>query len=206
MINTWGTSLHLYTVTTVASGPESQLLNAANVQMIHDHLGIPVNYSPHSQAKTPDIQTSYEISVSMYVQWMMGCDVWTNYSFNDYAFNPEMLLFHNELAGYFNHMGKRFKDTIPTDESIAYNAIKDAGPTADYFTHEITLNNMDLQYTPELADYRTYANWSKDKKTMLTNIRDKLKQLEKHQPPPLPKDTQQNMLKIVIEADHKLSS
>ena len=204
MLNSWNSSLHLLHVTMAFPAPENILLNAAQIQLIHDHLGIPINHSPTVCAKTTDIQAAYEATMAHYMLWITGCDVWTNYSFNDYAFNSEMLLFHNELAGYFNHMGKRFKDTIPTDETIAFNAIKDVGPTADYFTHEITLNNMDLQYTPELADYRTYANWSKDKKTMLTNIRNKLKQLEKHQPPPLPKDTQQNMMRIVKEADDKL--
>jgi trimethylamine:corrinoid methyltransferase-like protein len=130
--------------------------------------------------------------------------VWTNYPGNDFAFNKEMLLFQEELAEYFSHMGKRFRDTIPTDSNVAFNAIREVGPLNDFFTHDVTLTNMSLQYSPRLADYRTFTKWSRDKKNMLDNVRERIKKLEEHVPPRLPEDVTERMKRIVREADQKL--
>jgi trimethylamine--corrinoid protein Co-methyltransferase len=205
MINVWECCLDLYNVTMNFEAPENQLLNCVLIQMVHDHLGIPVNFSPAQSAKVTDIQAAYEATIATSFQWMTGCDLWTNYTFNDYEFNPEMLLFQNELAEYFNHMGKRFTDTLPTDENIALNAIKDVGPLSDYLTHDVTLKNMQLQYIPKLADYRTFIKWSQDRQNMLDRIRNRIIELEKRVPTRLPADMMQRMKAIVKEADHELA-
>jgi trimethylamine--corrinoid protein Co-methyltransferase len=205
MINIWQCSLDLYNVTMNFGAPENQLLNCVLIQMVHDHLGIPVNFSSAQSSKITDIQSAYEATIATCLQWMTGCDLWTNYTFNDYEFNPEMLVFQHELAEYFNHMGKRFLDTLPTDENIALDAITEVGPVSDYLTHEVTLKNMSLQYRPKLADYRTFVKWSQDKKNMLDRIRDRIRELEKHVPSRLPKDTTQRMKSIVREADRELA-
>jgi trimethylamine--corrinoid protein Co-methyltransferase len=204
MINVWGCSLDLYNVTMNFEAPENQLLNCVLIQMVHDHLGIPVNFSPAQSAKLTDIQAGYEATIANCFQWMTGCDLWTNYTFNDYEFNPEMLIFQNELAEYFNHMGKRFADTLPTDENIAFDAIRDVGPLTDFLTHNVTLKNIELQYKPELADYRSFIKWSQDKENILNRIRNRRKELEEHVPSRLSTDVMQKMKLIVNEADHKL--
>jgi trimethylamine--corrinoid protein Co-methyltransferase len=203
-VNTWGCSLDLYNVTMNFGAPENHLLNSVLIQLVHDHLGLPVQFAPASSAKITDIQAAYEATIALLFQWMTGCDLWINYTFNDYEFNPEMLIFHDELGEYFNQMGRRFADTIPTEGNIAFDAIKEVGPLNDYLTHEVTLKNIELQYRPKLADYRTYAKWSQDKKNMLERIREKVKKLEKQVPPRLSRDVTKRMKTIVKEADHKL--
>jgi len=204
-IDVWGNSLHLTHVTMNIAAPENEIVNAALVQMVRDHLRLPVWHSPYQSAKITDIQCAYEATLALYTQWVTGVTVWTNYPGNDFGYNPEMLIFHEELAEYFDHMGKRFKDTLPTEENIAFKAIKDIGPLNDFFTHEVTLRNMDLQYTPKLADYRTFTKWNSDKKSMLDRIRERIKELEVYMPPRLPKDVTERMKKIVKEADRKLA-
>jgi trimethylamine:corrinoid methyltransferase-like protein len=205
VVDVSGDSLHLIHITTNKTAPENLLLNAALIQMAHDHLGLPVCNGPYQSAKITDIQASFEASVATCSLWMLGCDFWVNYTFNDYAFNVEMLVFYDELARYFDHLGKRFIDTIPTDENVAFGAIKEVGPLADYLTHSITLKNANLQYKPELADYRDFTKWKKDKKNMLDRIREKVRILEMHRAPTLPGDVSRRMLMIVNEADRKLS-
>jgi len=194
----------LYQITMNVSAPENQVLNAALIQMVRDHLGSPVWHSPFQSAKITDVQAAFEATATTYTQWITGCNVWTNYPGNDFAFNEEMLLFQEELAEYFSHMGKRFRDTIPTDSNVAFNAIREVGPLNDFFTHDVTLTNMSLQYSPRLADYRTFTKWGQDKKNMLDNMRERIKKLEEHVPPRLPEDVTERMKRIVREADQKL--
>jgi trimethylamine--corrinoid protein Co-methyltransferase len=204
LVDTEGASLHMYEVTLNYSAPENNILNACLIQMVHDHIQLPASNSPWQSAKVTDIQSAYEATLGVSFLWMVGCDAWTNYPFNDFGFNAEMLLFHEELGEYFDHMGKRFRDTLPTKENIAFEAIREVGPLNDFFTHEITLKNLNLQYSPKLADYRTFAKWNVDKKNMLDRIREKIKLLEQHMPPRLPRDVSERMKRIVKEADHKL--
>ena len=204
LIDTEGASLHMFEVTLNYSAPENNILNACLIQMVHDHVGLPASNTPWQSAKVTDIQSAYEASLGISFLWMVGCYAWTNYTFNDFAFNAEMLLFHDELAEYFNHMGRRFRDTLPTKENIALEAIRDVGPIDDYFTHEITLKNLNLQYTPKLADYRSFAKWNADKTNMLDRIREKIKERGQHVPPRLPEDVTERMKRIVREADQKL--
>jgi len=55
MINIGQCSLDLYNVTMNFAAPENQLLNSVLIQMVHDHLGIPVNFSSAQSAKITDI-------------------------------------------------------------------------------------------------------------------------------------------------------
>jgi len=208
VINVWGVSLDARHATMNFVAPENQLLNATLIQMVHDHVGLPVNFSPAQSAKITDIQAAYEATIATCFQWITGCDLWTNYTFNDYEFNPEMLIFQNDLAEYFNHMGKRFADTLPTNGNIALDTIEKCGPTVltNYITHKVTLESIPLQYNPELADYRSFGSWSKDRKNMLEKIREKVRTLEQHEPPKLPEGVTERMKTIVKEADHKLAT
>jgi trimethylamine--corrinoid protein Co-methyltransferase len=200
-INVGGFSLDVRHATTNYAAPENQLLNAILIQMVHDHMEIPVNYSPNQSSKTPDFQAVHDATIAMIFQWMTACDLWTNYSFNDYAFNAEMLVFQDELAAYLDHLGNRFIDSLPNERGVAFEVIKKIGPVGNYFTHKLTLENVALQYNPRLMDYRSYASWTKDRSDMMQRIRARIKELEGYTPRRLPRDATGRMREIVKEAD-----
>jgi len=204
VIEIWQAPLDMYYATLNFASPESQLLNAALVQLVHDCLRLPCNTSPNTSSKTTDIQAAYEIALNVVFQFLTGVDIWTNYSFNDQAYNPETLILNHELYGYMKQLSHRHGDLIPIEENIAFQAIKEVGTGGDYLTHPITINNVKLLYRPRLADYRTLYAWMKDKTSMLDRIRAKVKEIDEYEPPPLPNEVVEKMNHIVKEADKKL--
>jgi hypothetical protein len=62
---------------------------------------------------------------------------------------------------------------------------------------------MKLQYNPKFSESRPLNLWLNDKKTMFDRVREKVKKIEKIETSSLPKDVQERMEKIIVEANQK---
>lgn len=205
IIIAWLAPMHMRYVSVNFAAPGSELVNAALVQMLHEKLRVPASQANWTNSKIPDVQMVYEQTLNIFFQIMCGVDLNANYNFNWEALNPESLIMvHDELLAYAKQLSKRFQDLKPSEENMAYDAIKEVGALGDYLKHPITIRNMHLQYTPKLADYRTHFAWSRDKISMFDRARARIKELDAYRSPPLPTDTVEKMKSIVKEADEKL--
>jgi trimethylamine:corrinoid methyltransferase-like protein len=120
------------------------------------------------------------------------------------GFNPEADVMAAEAIEYVKQLMKRMNDFEPTEENLAYDAVKKAGPKGSLMTDPHTLKNMKLQYQSKFADHRPLNVWLKDRKSMFDRVIEKVKEIERFELPTLPSDMQERMKKIVEEADQKL--
>ncbi len=185
--------------------PESILVNVAGTQMLHELWGLPATQGNSCMSKIPDdMQTAFELALT-YILPGLGTNDWTiNYCGTPQTLYPEGMVMCNEYVDYFAQLMRRCDDLTPTPETMALDAIKEVGSRGDFFTHAVTIKNLNLQYNPKLADYKTEGAWMEDKTCMSDNVVAKMKELDQHMPPPLPSDVVQRINAICNEADSKL--
>lgn len=96
------------------------------------------------------------------------------------------------------------------DEHLALDVIKKVGPKGMFTTTPHTLKWIDpkkgLFWHPNDWIHEHADQWlAKGAKTWTTLCRERLKELEKHEPEPLPKDVDERMQAILKEADEELA-
>lgn len=195
-------SMNLYTGSFMAA-PEDLLARAARTQLYHKKIGLPTMTTYIGNAKLPnDIQSIYEQVLCSVFHVLSGQDAAT-LSFSSDAFNAEGTVLGDEVIEYMKQMMDRYRDLEPTSENLAYEIIKATGPMGSFLKHKHTLKNMNLQYKPKYSETRPLNLWLNDKKTMFDRVRERVKKIEKFETPSLPKDVQERMEKVILEANQK---
>jgi trimethylamine--corrinoid protein Co-methyltransferase len=96
------------------------------------------------------------------------------------------------------------------DEHLALDVIREVGPKGKFTTHPHTLKWID----PKLGLFWHSDDWihehsdewlKKGAKTWVEIARERLKELEKHEPKPIPKDVDDRCKEILKEADEELA-
>jgi trimethylamine:corrinoid methyltransferase-like protein len=154
-------------------------------------------------SKEPDIQYMYENAVALSLSALYGIDAFDAVCFNFDTECTESSVMAEEMVRYVKHMMSRFGDLAPTEENLAYDVIKEAGPMGTTMKSRHTISHMNLEYNPMLADYRPLAMYLKDRRTMWDNVRKRAKELEKHEVPALPTDVDERLRALMKEADEK---
>ncbi len=201
----WHVPLHMKYGSVPFSAPECILVNNAGAQMTHELWGLPAHLGGSTMSKVPDdMQTSFESALYYILGTQAGADSISSYCGTPQTLFPEGMVISDEICDWIAQFARRFDDLKPTEESMAFEAIKQVGPRGDFFTHPVTMKNLNLQYNPKLADYRTEGAWLKNQVSMGDNVQAKMKELDQYVPPSLPSDVIQRMDAIVKEADEKL--
>jgi len=192
--------------TVLETVPDVMLSSAARCQLIQERLGLPVSSAPigTSHSKIPDVQFAYENALVTMSLVLSGFNAALSVLHNFDYFSAETFVMGNEFAGYMKNMHAAGTVTVePTDENLAFDALKRAGPKGDLLTDAHTIKFMKLHYTSKLADYRSMDMWLRDKRSMIDNVRNRVKEIDKHEVPKLPKDVDERMQAVVEEADNK---
>jgi len=152
----------LKTMAYVGGGIEFGLMNAAISQMAQS-IGVP-NYNSASltDSKIPDIQAGYEKAYSVCLCAMAG----SNYihhaagmleSMKTVAY--EQFVIDNEIIGMVLRL---LKGIQVDDETLAFEAIREVGPSGNYLSSMHTVKFMRQEYFRQsLADRQTREAWEK---------------------------------------------
>jgi trimethylamine:corrinoid methyltransferase-like protein len=188
-------------------GPEDRLGQIGRIQMVHELLELPtlLGSSLRGHSKVPsDVQTGLEQGLGCSLGLLGGADSTLIGFSSECGFNAETDVMAGESIRYIKQLMKRINDLDPVPENLAFETLKRAGPKGSLMTDPHTLRNMKLQYDPEFADHRPLNVWLKDKNTMLSRVREKVKEIGQIELPFLSSSIRGRMEKIVEEADQKL--
>jgi len=187
----------------IVADPAYFLSAGSQVQIWHEMYQLPCMNVYGYSSKEPDIQYMYENAVALSLSALYGIDAFDAVCFNFDTECTESSVMAEEMVRYVKHMMSRFGDLAPTEENLAYDVIKEAGPMGTTMKSRHTISHMNLEYNPMLADYRPLAMYLKDRRTMWDNVRKRAKELEKHEVPALPTDVDERLRALMKEADEK---
>ncbi len=184
---------------------ERMLLQVAMIQLYRSHYGIEVFASGGvSDSKISDEQAGYERMANMLLPALAGAHGITSLgNLESYlTVSPAQLVIDNEIAGMIlrGQSGIEFND-----DTLAVDVIRRVGPGGHFLTEKHSLQHIKELYIPELADRKTRGEWrDAGSKDILQRAKEKAKKiLETHKPEPLEKEVQEELSKIVREAERK---
>ncbi len=148
-----GSITNLHTMDHVGGAIERGMINAA-VSQVAQHLQIPLySTAGTSDAKTVDVQASYESAMSSLLVAMSGA----NYIHDiaglmetDLTVSYEKLVLDNEILGMCQRV---LRGIVVNDDTLATDLIIEKGPGETYLTDEHTIDHMhDEFFMPQLAN------------------------------------------------------
>jgi len=189
-----------------AGAPEEGILNAAGVEIARYYgmTAIPMGLS--NSAKTPGPQACYEVMISGILPILAGADiVWGAGGLACLmTASLEELVIDDELI---KAMLTSLRGVEVNDETLALDVIKKVGPGGHFLAQKHTMDNfMKAQFIPELIDRSSYDEWKKNgEKSLVDKAKEKVKKiLKEHSVPPLDKDIQRELDKIIKKAEKEL--
>jgi trimethylamine:corrinoid methyltransferase-like protein len=171
-------------------------------QLWHELYGLPVQ-SYHGTGTFSLDQIMFCEGVDHMSLSLMGTDlihpVWMTG-----AMDPAIMPAIAEMAHYFKHMWSNFDQIYPTKENLILDLIKNVGPSGEgWMTSEFNMARIDTFYKTFNLANQTPDMWLREgaKSWLYDLCREKLKELEKHEPKPLPPDVVARMNAVQKEAD-----
>ncbi len=164
--------------------------------------GLPLRASNACAANAPDAQAMYESLNSMWSAINSGVNVvyhsagWLEggliASYEKFVIDCEVL---QNFQRYFE------KELVETsDETIAFDAIKEVGPDGNFFAAEHTQSRYkDAFYRPFLSDWRNYEAWKSDGEIWTHTRANKIwkKILDEFEPPEISSEKNEELLEFV---------
>jgi len=155
----------------------------------HDFYSLPVAQYSGTPAAVIDQMTAI-LMASMVLQMLDGTDLqWLQFA--DAALDPAMIMPAAEIAHFCRHLMTQFDQTLPTKENLALDLIKEVGATGEgWMNSDFNMNRIDKFYRTLTMDERGFDVWLREGAPLWTHdtCREKLKEYEKHEPAPMPKD------------------
>jgi len=184
---------------------ERMVLQAAMIQLYRSRYGIEVFASGGvSDSKISDEQAGYERMANMLLPALAGAFGITSLgNLESYlTVSPAQLVIDNEIAGVIL---RGLGGIEVNEENLAVDAIRKVGPGGHFLSEKHTLKHIKELYIPELADRKRRGEWhDAGSKDILQRAKEKAKRiLETHKSEPLDKDVQEELSKIVREAERK---
>jgi trimethylamine--corrinoid protein Co-methyltransferase len=170
-----------------------------------DLYGLPVAQYNGTFAAQLD-QMAFALGINMMLQMTGGTDL-IFLQFSDASLDPAMLVASAEIARFGKHLMNNFDQVIPTKENLALELQKEVGATGEgWMLSEFNMSRIDTFYKPLTLDSRAFDVWLRDGAKSWTHdlCREQLKEFEKHEPVPLPKDIAERMEAIVKEGTELL--
>ncbi|MGD8902522.1 MAG: trimethylamine methyltransferase family protein [Anaerolineae bacterium] len=185
----YGSGLHhmdMKTTISVYGAPEFQLARVAVAEMGRFY-GLPTwGYAGHSDSCVMDEQAAADAAFSVLVALLAGNNLVHDVGYLEAGLttSPEMIVFTAEMIS----MMRTFQTGFSLDaESLALEAIHQAGPGGDFLTSRHTLKHFRELWQPALLDRRRAADWVADgSKRLGQRLREKtIEIIETHKPEPL---------------------
>jgi len=157
-----------------------------------------------SDSKTLDEQAIAEASISLTISSLSGHSFIHDLGFLESAKSGslELIVICNELISILRRIMKGIR---VDDEALAVDVIRAVGHCGSFLSLKHTIRNLHLEYVmPELMDKSSWAAWSKHRKTLLQNVKEKIRRiLREHYVEPIPNDTRiavENIIKNYLKS------
>ena len=178
------TAMDLRSGAYTGGGPEDFLFGAASNELAK-YYNLPLSMGSFATgAKEPDWQAGLENSLSTFMASASMADMLLGVGLlnGSTIWSFEQMIMDCEIFSIIRKM----MEGIPVDsETLALDAIREAGPRGDFLTSDHTLRNMRGLWLGKLLDRRPYSIWEKKKDGARDWARDKAKAiLAAHHPVP----------------------
>lgn len=185
------------------------LSEGVQAQIWHELYDLPI--CEYTNTLTCSLEEQVAHFMSQYLtSTLTGCN-WLMVDPSPQAFMFETIIMCREIILMCKQLLFQFNDMFPTEENLALDVIKQVGPKRHFSTHPHTLKHID----PKLGIFFRAETWIQEhadkwrdegaKRWLYDTAREKIKELDKYEPEPLPKDVVERMDEILKEADEKLS-
>jgi trimethylamine--corrinoid protein Co-methyltransferase len=187
------------------AGADRIPLVTAAMQMLSDYYGRPGGcHGGKTDACIPGAQAGAEKALSILFPILAGATgIGTlGHIENAMTFSYEQLVIDNEIAGYIKRMLQGFE---VTEETIAFDVIKEVGINGNFLAHPSTLENFRKEFwLSDIMERKSWDAWSKQKvKGMEAKARELARKiLLEHHPQPLSAEQMREIDVIVEEARH----
>jgi len=174
-------------------------------QLWHELYGLPTAQYGGTFAASLD-QQAFNLARWLVLQMAMGTDFIFEQCGGE-AFDPALIPITAEIARMGKTVMSTFHQIYPTPENLALDIIKEVGAKGEkWMTHKYNLDRLHMFVPPFCLDMDAFDTWlGKGAPSWVYDLcRRKLKELEKHEPKPLPKDVVERMNAIVKEGNEKL--
>jgi trimethylamine--corrinoid protein Co-methyltransferase len=181
-------------------GPEDFLFGAASNELA-DFYNVPLSMGSFATgAKEPNWQAGIENSLSTFMASAVMSDMLLGVGLlnGSTIWSYEQMIMDCEIF----RIVRKIMEGIPVDdETLALDAIREAGPRGDFLTHDHTLRHMRELWIGSLMDRRPYSVWETKKDGARDWAREKAKKLlASHQPTPLEPKLEEELKKIIRSA------
>lgn len=181
-------------------GPEDFLFGAASNELA-DFYNLPLSMGSFATgAKEPGWQAGLENGLSTFMASAVMSDMLLGVGLlnGSTIWSFEQMIMDCEIFSIIRKM----MEGIPVDaETLALEAIREAGPGGDFLTHDHTLRNMRGLWINTLLDRRPYTVWESKRDGARDWARDKAKAiLAAHHPVPLEPKLEDELRKIILSS------
>jgi len=198
LYSTVPTTANMHTMEFLFGAVENGLMNAACAQLA-DFYNLPMYATGGvTESKLFDVQNGFEKCMNNLLPGMAGAQLIHNAAGlidSSMAVAYEQYVLDNDLLG----MALRVLQGIRVnDETLAVDAICDAGPGGNYLAAEHTVNNMRKElYTPRTAVRKNYAAWLREGQKGSVDLAREIAAdlVDNHETIPLPGDLQKEIFK-----------
>lgn len=116
------------------------------------------------------------------------------------TFSTEQLVIDNDIIGMIKEVEKGIE---VTDETIAYDAIKEVGSGNTFLSHMSTIENIGIQSTPKLMNRQMFGDWQMaGSKTLADAAHDVVSDiLKNHEVEPIDSDIMKDLDSILKRED-----
>ncbi len=182
-------------------GPEDFLFGAAT-NALADFYNVPLSMGSFATgAKEPDWQAGIENSLSTFMASAVVSDMLLGVGllYGSRIWSYEQLLMDCEIYAIVRSMLRGIR---VDDESLAMDAIRDAGPGGDYLTQPHTQRHMRELFRPRFLDRRSYGAWETEPDRPRDWARRRAKELlAGHRPEPLDPGLEAELAGIVVAVE-----
>jgi len=155
-----------------------------------------------TDAKVVDQQAAAEAALTLLAETLVGGNIIHDLGYleSGLTFSFAQLAICHDMVGW---IGAFTRGVEVSDETLALDMIKQAGPEGSYLATEHTRQHFRSIWYPELFERDTYGVWQKQgAKTLAERAAEQVERiLQEHTPPPLPNAVQAQLRDIVQRAE-----
>ncbi|MEM2780149.1 MAG: trimethylamine methyltransferase family protein [Candidatus Bathyarchaeia archaeon] len=199
IIGSWARAMDVRQASAVLGGPEFAMLHACIANMAH-HYGVPsAGGGVLTDSKSLDAQMGYEKALTGVLPALAGLNLICGMGLiaSENTMSLEGLIIDNEIVGMIRKIAGGLEIT---DETLAFDVIKNVGPKGSFIKERHTLEHFRREiWIPKITD-RTFPEiWVKSgARDLWVKAKEEVEKILKgHQVLPLSKDAKAKILNII---------
>lgn len=199
----WTRSLDMAQGSVAMGGPEFSLLRIATAEMAR-YYGLPSRGGGlMADSKAADAQMGAEKLLNCLMSSLAGLNVVSGVGQTDFinTVRPDQMFIDNEIISLVRRMSRGIK---VTDDTLALQAIQEAGPGGNYLAADHTVLNFRKElWFPKLFDRKIWSVWEEAGALDIAARAARKVTENQHIVPPLEEDVRREIWQVVSQADQK---